>query len=102
MDHEYTRDIPSEVKATVLIHEQHSSSAVAVWFVCTTGTHKSVAGGRLAKESFAMDGYHTTVTHLSAGNWASRNKCSWCKNCDVNSHYKQEIFDYCDGILKSI
>ena len=102
MNNKFLREILSDIKSTVLIHEQHNSSSVTVLFVCTTGTHKSVAGGRLAKESFAMGGYHTTVTHLSVGNRASRIKCSRCKNCDVDSHYKKAIFDYCYEILKSI
>ena len=92
----------TEVKATVLICEQHEQSSVTILFVCTTGTHKSVAGARLAKESFAMNGYQTTVTHLSAGHWASRKKCSACNNCQVGCHYKVPIFEYCNKILTNL
>ena len=92
----------TEVKATVLICEQHEQSSATILFVCTTGTHKSVAAARLAKESFAMSGYQTTVTHLSAGNWGSRKKCSTWNNCKVGCQYKVPIFEHCKKILTNI
>ena len=92
----------AEVKATVLICEQHKQSSVTVLFVCTTGTHKSVSAARLTKESCAVNGYQTTVTHLSAGHWASRKKCSACNNCQVGCHYKVPIFEYCNKILTNL
>jgi hypothetical protein len=102
LKHKYMKDMLTEVKATVLICEQHEQSSATILFVCTTGTHKSVAAARLAKESFAMSGYQTTVTHLSAGNWASRKKCSTCNNCKVGCQYKVPIFEHCKKILTNI
>ena len=92
----------AEVKATVLIYEQHKQSVVTVVFVCSTGTQKSVAGARLCKESVGMAGYNTSVTHLSAGNWASRKKRSTCGNCNVDSHYKKGIYAHCYEMWNNI
>ena len=92
----------AEVKTTVLIYEQHKQEVVTILFVCSTGTHKSVAGSRLCKESFGMAGYHTHVTHLSAEKWASRKKCSTCGNCNVDSYYKKEVYEHCYKMWKNI
>ena len=65
--HVFMQSLLTEVMATILICEQHDCSSATILFLCTTGTHKSTAAARLAKEAFALHGYQTSLTHLSSG-----------------------------------
>ena len=96
------KELLAEVKATILICQQHEASSATILFLCTTGTHKSVAATRLAREAFALSGYQTTITHMSSGQWASRKKCSMCNYCKVGSEWKLPMFEHCKKMLANI
>ena len=52
--------------------------------VCTSGTHRCVAGQRLILEMCLLDGlavYHTK--HLSRGLWQKRHRCWSCPKCNI-------------------
>ena len=70
--HAFMQSLLTEVLATILICEQHDCSFATILFLCTTGTHKSTAAARLAKEAFALHGYQTSLSHLSSGTWKAR------------------------------
>ena len=102
LNHEYMKELLAEVKATILICQQHGASLATILFVCTTGTHKSVAAARLAKEGFELSGYETAITHMSAANWAPRKKCSTCNCCKVGCEWKLPMFEQCKEMIAKI
>ena len=70
--YDFMQSLLTEVMATILICEQHDCSSATILFLCTTGTHKSTAAARLAKEAFALHGYQTSLSHLSNGTWKAQ------------------------------
>ena len=100
--HDFMQSLLTEVMATILICEQHDCSSATILCLCTTGTHKSTAAARLAKEAFALHGYQTSLTHLSSGTWKARNKCFECSYCTVGCEWKVPIFKRCHEMLETM
>ena len=72
-------------------------------FVCTSGTHRSVACARIAYECLNRGGFNAEQPrHLSIGTWQQRNRCSTCNQCDLTNPAKIQFFDWCYWRLMSI
>ena len=72
-------------------------------FVCTSGTHRSVACARVAYEMLLRSGFWPSQPrHLSYGTWRRRNRCSTCKLCRLENMDKEAFFEWCFSVLQSL
>ena len=64
-----------------------------VCFVCSSGTHRSVASARLLKEITRRDNYKVTEPqHLCKPTWTTRKRCSSCQQCRLDYGPKEVLF----------
>jgi len=68
--------------------------SLGLGYVCTKGTHRSVATGRVIIECLRRDGFSVAEPkHLSQSQWKRKNRCSTCNNCKLDNPAKDDLFN---------